>query len=128
MNDDRLWKVFSEWIRLRDSDENGYCKCITSGRYVHWKLCDAGHFISRRHKSTKFHEQNVNAQSRNDNRFNAGNQYAYSKAIDRKYGPGTADKLLVMSRMTCKRDQFEIDVMTKYYSEKVKELRKQKHL
>lgn len=128
MNDDRLWKVFSEYIRLRDSDENGYCKCITSGRFVYWNACDAGHFISRRHKATKFHEQNVNAQSRNDNRFNAGSQYAYAKAIDQKYGPGTADKLLVMSRMTCHRDQFEIKVLTEHYKKLADELRKKKHL
>lgn len=128
MNDSTLWKIYSEYIRIRDADENGYCTCITSGRLIHWKLCDAGHFISRRHKATKFHEQNVNAQGRFDNRFNAGNQYAYSKAIDQKYGPGTADKILVMSRMTCKRDQFEIDVMTKYYKKLVDELKKEKHL
>lgn len=128
MNDDKLWKVFSEYIRLRDADENGYCKCITSGRLVHWKLCDAGHFIGRRHKSTKFHEQNVNAQSRNDNRFNAGNQYIHAKMIDQKYGPGTADKLLAMSRMTCKRDKFEIEVMTAHYKKLADELRKKKHL
>lgn len=128
MNDDKLWKVFSEYIRLRDANDEGYCFCITSGRPVHWKLCDAGHFISRRHQATKFDEQNVNAQSRFSNRFNAGEQFAYAKAIDKKYGPGTADKILVRSRMTCRRDQFEIDVMTKYYSQLVKELRKLKGL
>lgn len=128
MRDDKLWRVFSTYIRLRDADENGYCVCISSGKLIHWTKCDAGHFVSRRHLATKFDEQNVNAQGRFDNRFNAGSQYAQAKSIDRKYGPGTADKILVRSRMTCKRDKFEIEVMTAHYKKLADELRKKKHL
>jgi len=106
MKDDNLWRVFSEWVRLRDADDTGYCICITSGRRVHWKECDAGHFISRRYLSTKFDEQNVNAQSRHDNRFASGKQYEYALAIDRKYGKGTAEKLYLKSKQTCKRGKF----------------------
>lgn len=123
MKDDKLWKVFSEYIRLRDADENGFITCITSGRRVHWKEADAGHFISRRHMATKYNEKNVNAQSRHDNRFAAGKQFEYALAIDKKYGKGTAEKLLIQSKQTCKLGQFEIDQMTKYYKEKVKELK-----
>lgn len=123
MKDDKLWKVFSEYIRLRDADENGFITCITSGRRVHWRESDAGHFISRRHMATKYNEKNVNAQSRHDNRFASGKQFEYALAIDRKYGKGTAEKLLILSKQTCKIGQFEIDQMTKYYQEKVKELK-----
>lgn len=123
MKDDKLWKVFSEYIRLRDADENGFITCITSGRRVHWREADAGHFISRRHMATKYNEKNVNAQSRHDNRFAAGKQFEYALAIDKKYGNGTAEKLLIQSKQTCKLGQFEIDQMTKYYKEKVKELK-----
>lgn len=128
MKDDKLWRIFSTYIRLRDADENGYITCITSGRRVHWTEADAGHFISRRHLATKFDEQNVNAQSRHDNRFAAGKQYEYGLAIDRKYGKGTAEKLLLKSRQVCKRGKYEIEVMEKYYKEKVKELKKGKNL
>jgi hypothetical protein len=126
MKDDKLWKVFSEYIRLRDADENGYCVCCTSGQRVHWKECDAGHFISRDKKATKYHEQNVHAQNRNHNRFRSGEQFLHGKFIDNKYGPGTADKLLMLSRQPYKLGQFEIDQLTKYYREKVKELKKLK--
>jgi hypothetical protein len=128
MRDDKLWKAFSEYIRLRDSDENGYCICITSGRRVHWTECDAGHFISRRHMATKYDEQNVHAQGRFDNRFAAGQQFIYAKEIDKKYGKGTADKLLIRSRMTAKIGKFEIDNLTKHYKEEAKKLRKLKNL
>jgi len=128
MSDAKLDKVFSEWIRLRDSDEHGYITCITSGRRIFWKDADAGHFISRRHLNTKFHEQNVNAQSRHDNRFEYGRQFEYSKAIDKKWGNGTADRLLVLSRVTCKRGKFEIDTLTEYYKKEVAILKKEKNL
>lgn len=126
MKDDKLWKVFSEYIRLRDADENGYCICATSGEYVHWKECDAGHFISRRYLATKFDERNVHAQRRFDNRFSAGNQYAFGKFIDKKYGPGTADLLLLKSKQVKKLSKFEIDELTKYYKAEVEKLKKLK--
>jgi len=128
MLDDKLWTQFSLFVRLRDADENGYIICCTSGRRVHYKDADAGHFIGRRHLATKFDERNVHAQSRNDNRFNGGRQYEFSLFIDRKYGKGTADKLLVASRQLCKRGKFEIDQLTKHYRNEVVRLKKEKGL
>lgn len=121
--DDKLWKVFSVYIRLRDANEQGYCVCCTSGQLIHWKDCDAGHFISRRHLATKYHEQNVHAQRRFDNRFSSGNQFQYALFIDKKYGKGTAEKLLALSRQRKSLSKFEIDELTKYYKEKIEELK-----
>ena len=47
MRDDKLWKWFSIYIRLRDSDENGYGKCFTCGKIIFWKKGDCGHGIGR---------------------------------------------------------------------------------
>lgn len=126
MTDAKLWKVFSEFIRLRDSDEKGYCKCITCGRIVHWKKCDAGHGIGRQHKSTKFHEQNNAAQCKPCNGFEGGKREVYKVEMDKKYGAGTWDKMEVMSRATCKRGKFEIDIMTEHYRKEVKRLKLEK--
>jgi hypothetical protein len=128
MNDDKLWKAFSLYIRIRDADANGYCTCITSGKRIHWTECDAGHFISRRHMATKYDEQNVHAQGRGDNRFQSGQQYIYAREIDKKYGPGTADKILARSRQVKKIGKFEIDTMTKYYKELANKIKKEKCL
>lgn len=127
MSDDKLWVVFSEWVRLSHADENGIVTCCTSGRRMHWKDADAGHFISRRHLATKFDERNVWPQSRMDNRFQGGRQYEFGLMIDKKYGKGTAEKLLVLSRTTCKRGKFEIDELTKYYKAEVKKLKEKIH-
>jgi hypothetical protein len=126
MSDAKLWNAFSLYVRLRDSDENGYLRCITSGRVIHWKEADAGHFISRRHMATKYDERNVNGQSRHDNRFAAGKQYEYGLAIDKKYGKGTSEMLLLKSKMVHKIGKFEIETMTEYYKKKANELLKLK--
>src|SRR6187401_1190895 len=83
----KLDTVFSEFIRLRDSDMQGICKCITSGEFFHWRDCDAGHFITRENMATRWDEQNVNAQGIGDNRFKSGKQFEHGLAIDKKHGP-----------------------------------------
>lgn len=128
MNDAKLWKVFSEYIRLRDADGDGVCKCFTCNFTADWKRFDAGHGIGRQHKATKFDERNVWAQCKRCNGFEGGKREVFKEEVNKRCGPQTWEKLEVMSRMTCKRDQFEIEVMTKHYKKLVDELRKTKHL
>lgn len=37
---DKLDRIFSEYIRLRDADNNGYIRCISCGKIVFWKDTD----------------------------------------------------------------------------------------
>lgn len=122
----KLDTIFSEWVRLRDSDQNGICKCITSGEFVHWTECDAGHFITRDNMATRWDEKNVNAQIRKDNRFLSGKQFEHGLAIDKKHGPGTASLLLIKSKSPCHFEDFELEAMYKYYKAEVKALRESK--
>src|SRR4029079_7087783 len=73
----KLWRIFSWFIRLRDSDDEGYCYCFTSGKRMFWKEAQAGHFMSRRYNNTFVNEKNVHAQSAYDNCHLSGNQYIY---------------------------------------------------
>lgn len=122
MSDAKLWKAFSEYIRQRDADENGYCRCFTCGLIRPWKQMDCGHGIPRQHKATKYHEHNNHAQCKKCNGFEGGKRERYKEEVDRRYGAGTWDRLEVLSRGTCKRGQFEIDVMTSYYRNLTKKL------
>ena len=121
MKDDGLWKVFSLFIRLRDSKE-GYGFCCTCNKRVHYKEAHAGHFISRRHQATKYDERNVALQCVGCNTYNQGQQFLFSKYIDNKYGQGTSDELLTLSRSTLKRTSGEIKYLTAMYKDKIKEL------
>ena len=127
-SDAKLWKVFSEFIRLRDSDSNGIARCITCGRTGIWKSFDCGHGIGRQHKGTKFDERNNSAQCKKCNGFEGGNQAIYKEEVEKRYGKGTWDTLVLKSRQVCKRGKVEIQVMEEYYKKKVKELKAEKHL
>jgi len=93
--DRKLWKLFSVYIRKRDRTHGEYAPCISCGKMHLWKDLDAGHFINRRHKTVKYHEKNVSAQCRVCNRFEEGNQFAYSKGLIKKYGEGVIKELEV---------------------------------
>lgn len=125
---DALDSIFSEYIRLRDADDNGYCTCCSSGKVQFWKEMDAGHFVSRRHLSTRWLPMNVHAQSRYDNRFNNGNPCGYGKFMLEKYGPTVFDDLEQLKNRTYKMTQFEIKNMIQNYKQQVKQLREEKRL
>lgn len=57
----KAWSVFSEWIRKRGADENGFTRCITCGKWAHWKDLQASHFIPSRRASILFIEENCHA-------------------------------------------------------------------
>jgi hypothetical protein len=86
-------KHFSIYVRMRDSDERGIGDCITCGVKKHWKTQQCGHFVSRKTNTLRYDEENCNLQCIGCNMFKAGEQYLYSKAIDLKYGDGTAERL-----------------------------------
>lgn len=121
--DAKLWKVFSEYIRRKDTDSNGIARCVTCGKFGHWKEMQCGHFISRRHLSTKFDEKNNGVQCEGCNLFNQGKQYEYSRYIDKKYGPGTANDLLIKSKQPSKFTRFDYEYKIKEYKEKLKNLK-----
>ena len=53
-----LDKWFSLYIRLRGVDDNGNNQCCTCGTIDNWKKLQCGHFVSRKHLATRFHEMN----------------------------------------------------------------------
>ena len=117
----KLDKVFSLYIRQRDS-ENGVFKCISCGQIKPYDQCDCGHYINRQHISTRFDEKNCNAQCRKCNRFEEGNAQGYRRGLIEKYGE-KADELLEMKKFnTSHLNLPEIEILTKYYKEKIKEL------
>lgn len=123
--DKKLWPIFSETIRRRDAKKfsgGEIVKCITCPHTGHWKDFDCGHFISRRHLATKYNEKNNHAQCKGCNGFGAGKQYEYGKEIDRRYGAGTADLILVASRQSAKLGAFEFETMIEHYKHRLKEL------
>jgi|GEM_PF-3359717 hypothetical protein len=91
--------LFSVLIRRRNANEWGMVHCFTCENYQAWKNMDCGHFASRSHHSTRWHENNCQAQCKTCNGEMAGNLNVFAKNLDGKYGVGTADELGALSRL-----------------------------
>lgn len=118
----RLDGWFSKYIRLRDADSSGYVRCITCGTRKLWKEVDAGHFQTRAKYSTRWDERNVNAQCKGCNMVNGGQQYVHGLAIDKKFGEGTADELVILSNQIAKLSTREILDLAEEYKNKFEQL------
>lgn len=112
----KAWNNFSKWIRLRDTNETGFCKCCTCGTVKHWKEMHAGHFVKSGHSAVKFDEHNVHAQCPSCNTFKGGMQDEYSRFIIETYGIEEFNRLLDSKKIAYfkrTRQDYE-DIVEKY--------------
>jgi len=119
----KIDKVFHRYIRLRDTDEDGWGECITCNKRLHFSEGQAGHFIGRQHLATRYDERNVHAQCRKCNRFEYGRQYEYSIALGKKL----SNKLLQKSRGVLKLTDPEWQEIYDTYKTKLDEIKKQQN-
>ncbi len=117
----KLDKVFSQYIRARDS-KDGYFVCCSCGRTLPAEQADAGHFINRRHMATRWLETNVHSQCRSDNRFKEGNASGYALFIIRKYGQKHLEYLDALKNETVKYSLGELELMIEDYKNKLKNM------
>lgn len=120
MNDKKLWKVFSLYIRMRDAEENGICKCFTCGYVNHYSKMDCGHGIGRQHWATRYNEKNNHAQCKRCNGFEGGRREVYKERMNERYGPNTWELMELASKKAKKLSQFEIDTLEKHYKSLLK--------
>jgi len=115
MKTNKTDKWFSYFIRLRDSDDNGYCQCITCNSILYWKHMDCGHFVKRQHEGVRFNEKNCHAQCKSCNWLRQGNDAVYKDKIIQLYGQDTHDLLKSAEYKMVKRTQLELDLLEKEY-------------
>ena len=117
----KLDTVFSKYIRLKNADENGICECFTCGKRSYWnKEVDAGHFMSRKHYSTRWDERNVKPQCKYCNMYRNGEQFKFAQNL----GEELSEELYFLSKQTVKYSDIELNVMAEYYKKVVKDLEK----
>lgn len=110
----KLDTIFSKYIRKRNSI-HGKAKCFTCGKIDEWKNLQCGHFQSRRHYSTRWHEVNCQVQCAGCNVFKYGEQYKFSLALDSQFGANTAENLSILAQTQIKIETFELLEKIKYY-------------
>lgn len=123
---EKLDKVFSEYVRLHDTDEFGYGNCVTCGARKFYKEADCGHFVTRAKKSVRWlHEPplvNASLQCKQCN-MNGGEQYTHGQVLDAKYGDGTADEVMRLGNQTKQWSQEELQELLDEYKIKLTRLK-----
>jgi len=112
----KLDVVFSQYIRLSNADNRGMCTCVTCNKQFHWKNIQAGHFMSRKHYSTRWNENNVKPQCVGCNMFKSGEQYKYSLFLGNKL----SNDLYLKSKELVKFTSQDIQDMIDNYNSKLK--------
>ncbi len=123
---DRLDKVFSKYIRLRDAMPSGFFRCISCGKLKPIEQADCGHFHSRTHMGTRFDEDNCHAECRYCNRFSADHLIGYREHLIKKIGEQRMLLLDVKAHETRKWSRFELEQLVKYYRGLVEKLQEEK--
>ena len=107
-------KYFHRYIRLRDTDKDGRGNCYTCNIPLEFKKTQAGHFINRSLKATRWDERNVKVQCARCNNWMEGRQFEFSL----KLGMKLAKELLAKSTNIWNKTEEEYDVISKYWKEK----------
>lgn len=124
----RLDLIFSEYIRLRDANDNGFCKCVTCGAMWRWQSLHNGHYVDRRHIGARYDERNCTSQCPNCNIGLRGNLDKYKRAIIEKYGVKVLEELESAKRTTEKWTTVDYQEKITYYKSEVKRIKEEKGL
>jgi len=120
----KLDTIFSQYIRLRDTNDLGHGRCFTCGVPIEYKTCECGHFRHRRHINTRWHEFNAHAQCFECNR--GDDMVKYIVAMLNKYDSDIVDGIIRLSNDSTKLTKAEMEELYLYYHDKIKELLKDK--
>ena len=84
----RTCRFIQLYVRLLETDENGYGYCCSCGKSLCWSQCQGGHFHpkGRNYNAAAFEEENVHVQCSGCNCGQGGNASGYLKFMNDKYG------------------------------------------
>lgn len=124
----KLDKVFSLYIRLRDTSPNGFFRCISCGQIKPFAKADCGHYFSRRHMATRFSELNCHAECSSCNRFKADHLIGYRENLIKKIGEQRYVLLELESKQTKQWTDYELEYLINRYRTLCLMLKKEKNL
>jgi len=107
-----LDRVFSIYIRRRDTASDGIGRCITCGKNM---LLQCGHFIKRQHSAVRWDERNSHGQCVRCNKWLHGNDGNYALAIARRYGIGVLEELIAAKHKAMKFTRADLEAMIERY-------------
>ena len=120
-------RVFSQYIRLKYSDREGNCVCVTCGKKMYWKDAQNWHYRSRACLKYRFNERNCHPQCYNCNINLSGNYRNYYKYIVSQYWEQVEDELR-NDKATFKITQQDYENNIMYRYEEIIKMKNQKKL
>jgi len=121
--------VFSQYIRLVETDEAGYGYDFVTGERLTYSTAEASHFIKRSHLATRWEPLNVHAQLPQNNQENERNTIAkenYLNQIKRFFGQDVLIRLDDLKKTDWKPWDFELRELLAKYRQVNRELAKDK--
>ena len=109
---------FHRYIRLRDTNDEGYGNCYTCNVPLDFKRTQAGHFINRSLKATRWDERNVGVQCFGCNISRSGEQYKFSQYL----GNNLSEQLHIKSKQIVKFADIDLIELIEHYTDKVNSL------
>jgi len=121
-----LDSVFSQYIRLRDSDNHGIVTCPLCGKQVDYKFAQNMHFISRWVLKYRYDENNCFAWCMRCNVILNGNYIEYTMFMINKFGIEKVNEMR-NDKQPFEMKTREIEEKINYYKEENQKLMKKKH-
>ena len=119
----KAWGAMSRYIRIKYSDSNGYCSCVTCGLTKHYKEMQAGHFIPQAQgNAVRFCEENVHPQCYRCNINLGGNIVEYYEYMREMYGEEKILELRQLSKTTVKYTVKDLQEIEAYYRQALTDL------
>lgn len=124
---DDLDAVFSQYVRLKAANENGYCSCYGCSVVYYWTEMQCCHYTPRAHMNTRFLEENAFCGCASCNKNDGGklsSRNPYFGALIEKDRPGGVEFLEEQAAARYDYSISELKGLISHYSKKVKELKK----
>jgi len=111
----KVWKIFSQYIRQKYADKNGYVNCYTCGVKKHWKEQQCGHGLGGRGNSILFDEELVRVQCPQCNIFKGGNYDVFHAKLIEENGLKWFNDKLKLKHTTKQFTRKELEMLYEKY-------------
>lgn len=118
----RCWKVFSEYVRRKYADAEGFARCYTSGEAAHWKELQCGHAIGGRTNAVLFDEEICRPQTVAENVFKRGNYPVFTAKLIRENGLEWFESKLEGARKAVKLTRSDLEDLINEFKQKLADL------
>lgn len=113
--------LMQKLVRMKASDDAGFCQCVTCGVVKHYKEMQGGHYISRKYNATALLEENIHVQCASCNCFKNGNMDAYALFMLDMYGREFLDELNQLKHSVRKYTSVELKEIQADLRKQIKE-------